>query len=120
MGVFGQASNPLRGAPEERLGQENGLLGAGPQGTGSALLSKKKDFPNPKSPSPPPQKKNFQNRCDTGGAHLPYRWAHRHLLISNQGGAIGMLDQYTGYSNEMLEQMNSVSLIGGELLPFPY
>ena len=65
-------------------------------------------------------KKKFQNRCDTGGAHLPYRWAHRHLLISNQGGAIGMLDQYTGYSNEMLEQMNSVSLIGGELLPFLY
>ena len=25
-----------------------------------------------------------------------------------------MLDQYTGYSDEMLEQMNSVSLIGGE------
>ena len=43
-----------------------------------------------------------------------------HLLISNQGGAIGMLDQYTGYSDEMLEQMNSVSLIGGELLPFLY
>ena len=41
MGVFGQASNPLRGAPEERLGQENGLLGAGPQGTGSAPPQKK-------------------------------------------------------------------------------
>ena len=118
MGVFGQASNPLRGAPEERLGQENGLLGAGPQGTGSALPPKKRTSQIQKVP--PQTKKNFQNRCDTGGAHLPYRWAHRHLLISNQGGAIGMLDQYTGYSNEMLEQMNSVSLIGGELLPFPY
>ena len=118
MGVFGQGSNPLRGAPEERLGQENGLLGAGPQGTGSAPPIKK-GFPKSKKPPLPPKKK-FQNRCDTGGAHLPYRWAHRHLLISNQGGAIGMLDQYTGYSNEMLEQMNSVSLIGGELLPFLY
>ena len=55
MGAFGQASNPLRGAPEERLGQENGLLGAGPQGTGSAPFPKK-DFPNPKS-LPPPKKK---------------------------------------------------------------
>ena len=104
MGVFGQAANPFRGAPEERLGQENSFLGVGPQGAG-----------------PPPI------GCDTGGAHLssflPHtfpRWAHKHLLISNQGGALGMLDQYTGYSDEMLEQMNSVSLIGGELLPFPY
>ena len=120
MGVFEQGSKLLRGAPEERLGQENGLLGAGPQGTGSAPPPYKKDFPNPKSPPSPPKKKNFQNQCDTGGVHLPYRWAHRHLLISNQGGAIGMLDQYTGYSDEMLEQMNSVSLIGGELLSFPY
>ena len=80
MGAFGQASNPLRGAPEERLGQENGLLGAGPQGTGSAPFPKK-DFPNPKSLPPP--KKNFQNQCDTGGAHLPYRMP---LL----GGPIGI------------------------------
>ena len=54
MGVFGQASDPLRGAPEERLGQENGLLGAGPQGTGSA--PPKKRLPKSKKP-PPPQKK---------------------------------------------------------------
>ena len=53
MGVFGQASDPLRGAPEERLGQENGLIGAGPQGTGSAPPKKKtsqiqKSLLNPK------------------------------------------------------------------------
>ena len=53
-------------------------------------------------------------------AHTLPRWAHGHVLLSNQGGAIGMLDQYTGYSDEMLEQMNSVSLIGGELFFFPY
>ena len=80
MGVFGQAANPFRGAPEERLGQENGLLGAGPQGTGSAP-PKKKTSQIQKAPSPP--KKNFQNRCDTGGAHLPYRMP---LL----GGPIGI------------------------------
>ena len=34
MGVFGQAANPFRGAPEERLGQENSFLGVGPQGAG--------------------------------------------------------------------------------------
>ena len=56
MGVFGQASNPLRGAPEERLGQENGLLGAGPQGTGSALLSKKRTSQIQKAPLPPQKK----------------------------------------------------------------
>ena len=82
MGVSGQGSNLLRGAPEERLGQENGLLGAGPQGTGSALLSKKRTSQIQKVTTPT-KKKNFQNRCDTGGAHLPYRMP---LL----GGPIGI------------------------------
>jgi len=42
------------------------------------------------------------------------------LLLSNRGGAIGMLDKFTAYSDETLEEMNSVSLIGGELSFFPY
>ena len=58
MGVSGQGSNLLRGAPEERLGQENGLLGAGPQGTGSALLPKKRTSQIQKVP--PPQKKKMK------------------------------------------------------------
>ena len=35
-------------------------------------------------------------------------------------GAIGMLDKFTAYSDETLEEMNSVSLIGGELSFFHY
>ena len=42
MGVFGQAANPFRGAPEERLGQENSFLGVGPQGAGPPPSPKKK------------------------------------------------------------------------------
>ena len=48
MGVFGQAANPFRGAPEERLGQENSFLGVGPQGAGPP--PKKKRFPKSKNP----------------------------------------------------------------------
>ena len=48
------------------------------------------------------------------------RWVQRRLLLSNRGGAIGMLDKFTSYSDETLEEMNSVSLIGGELSFFPY
>ena len=48
------------------------------------------------------------------------RWVQGRLLLSNRGGAIGMLDKFTAYSDETLEEMNSVSLIGGELSFFPY
>ena len=77
MGVFGQGSNPLRGAPEERLGQENGLLGAGPQGTGSAPPIKK-GLPKSKKPPLPPQKKNSKIGVTPVG------------LISHTGGPIGI------------------------------
>ena len=75
MGVFGQASNPLRGAPEERLGQENGLLGAGPQGTGSAPPHKKRISQIQKAP---PQKKTSKIGVTPVG------------LISHTGGPIGI------------------------------
>ena len=77
MGVFGQGSNPLRGAPEERLGQENGLLGAGPQGTGSAPPIKKGC---PKSNKPPLPKKNTNSKIGVTPVGL----------ISQTGGPIGI------------------------------
>ena len=48
------------------------------------------------------------------------RWVQRRSLLSNRGGAMGMLDKFTAYSDETLEEMNSVSLIGGELSLCPY
>ena len=76
MGVSGQGSNLLRGAPEERLGQENGLLGAGPQGTGSAPPIKK-GLPKSKKPHPPKKKTSKIGVTPVG-------------LISHTGGPIGI------------------------------